>query len=101
MEHDTNGMIEAARRMARRLARSTGTPYQTCLDDVARQLGRRHWSDFTAAPVSVPRATAREEATRTGRLVDHGGGVAFPPRLVEALAGLVMESGFTDGARTH
>ena len=55
---DRARMIESARRLARRNARATGTPYQTCLDEVARALGRAHWAAFTADPVPVPRDDA-------------------------------------------
>jgi hypothetical protein len=47
-------LVTAAKRAARRLAKRTGTPYQTCLDDVARSVDRRHWADFLSDPVEVP-----------------------------------------------
>ena len=52
-------MIAAARRAARRLARRTGTPYQTCLDIVARDCGRRHWADYVGSPTAIPREEDR------------------------------------------
>jgi type IV secretion system protein VirD4 len=54
MEDDKRN-IDAARRLARRNARANGTPYQTCLDDVARTLGRDHWKAFMESPTEIPR----------------------------------------------
>jgi len=52
-------MIAAARRAARRMARRTGHPYQTCLDTVARDCSRRNWADFMESPASIPREDDR------------------------------------------
>lgn len=46
-------ILAAARKAARRMARATGTSYQTCLDLVAQQAGRAHWTAFLADPVDV------------------------------------------------
>ena len=46
-------ILAAAKKAARRMARATGTSYQTCLDTVAQQAGRAHWSAFLADPVDV------------------------------------------------
>jgi len=50
-------MIAAAQRAARNLSRSEGTSHQSCLDVVARNVGRRHWTDFLADPVPIDEAT--------------------------------------------
>lgn len=52
-------MIAAARRAARRLARRTGHPYQTCLDTVARDCSRRNWAHFMESPAGIPREDDR------------------------------------------
>ncbi len=62
---DDERMIAAARRAARRLAKRTGTPYQACLDLVARDCGRQHWADFSRSPAEVPREEDRRVAAAT------------------------------------
>lgn len=47
-------LVAAAKRAARRLAKKTGRPYQTLLDDIARNAGRAHWAAFLADPVEIP-----------------------------------------------
>lgn len=48
--------IAAARRKARRMARSVpDLTYHQALDELARDLGRSHWSAYLASPVAVPR----------------------------------------------
>lgn len=49
----TEKTLAAAKKAARRLARATGTPYQTCLDMVAQQTGRSHWGAYLADPVPL------------------------------------------------
>jgi hypothetical protein len=63
---DDERMTAAARRAARRLARRTGHPYQTCLDTVARDCSRRNWAHFMESPAPIP----REEDRRAGALGD-------------------------------
>lgn len=53
---DDTRMIDAAKRKARRMARKTPElTYQQALDQIARGLGRTHWTAFLADPVQVPR----------------------------------------------
>jgi len=59
---DDERMIAAARRAARRLARRTGLPYQTCLDTVARDCSRRNWARFMESPAAIPREEDRRAA---------------------------------------
>lgn len=56
---DNERMTAAARRAARRLARRTGHPYQTCLDTVARDCSRRNWAHFMESPAPIPREADR------------------------------------------
>ena len=46
-------MLAAAKKAARRMARATGTPYQSCLDTIAQQAGRKHWAAFLADPIDI------------------------------------------------
>jgi hypothetical protein len=46
-------LVAAAQRAARKLSRAEGASYQSCLDRVARQAGRRNWGDFLAGPTAV------------------------------------------------
>ena len=55
---NTDRMIAAAKRLARRIARKSDLTYQQALDKVAQDLGREHWSSFLASPVEVPRDEA-------------------------------------------
>ena len=57
--NDDERMIAAARRAARRLARRTGHPYQTCLDMIARDCSRTHWAHFMESPAAIPREEDR------------------------------------------
>jgi hypothetical protein len=53
---DDARMIAAAKRKARRMARKNPKlTHHQALDAIARDLGRRHWSDFLERPVAVPR----------------------------------------------
>lgn len=81
-------MIAAAQRAARRLARSEGTSYQSCLDVVARNAGRRHWNDFTADPVPI------DEATRLGAIEPDHTLISHDAQLVACLEhALAMDAG--------
>lgn len=55
-------MVAAARRMARRIARSTELTYQQALDEVARRHGRDHWARFASDPVPVGRDVPSADA---------------------------------------
>ncbi len=46
-------IIAAAKREARRRARTDGRPLQGHLDAIAVEAGRRHWADFLRSPVDV------------------------------------------------
>lgn len=60
-------MLAAAKKAARRMARATGTPYQTCLDIIAQKAGRDHWGAYLADPVDItPRVDTVPEAISTG-----------------------------------
>lgn len=67
-------LIAQAKKAARRASRSQGKPYQSCLDDLARTAGRRHWSAFLSDPVditpSAEPATASPVTTPTISLPD-------------------------------
>jgi len=63
-------IITVAKKAARRMARATGTPYQTCLDNVARSAGRSHWAAFLADPVDVSERPA-EPADVPGIIAGH------------------------------
>lgn len=58
-------MIADAKRAARRLARTRVETYQECLDIVARNAGRRNWSEFLADPTDV-RGPTTDSATIAG-----------------------------------
>lgn len=65
---DDARLIAAAKRKARRMAR--GNPKLThheALNALARDLGRRHWSDFLDRPVAVPRDERPDQDAR-GRI---------------------------------
>ena len=50
--------LAAARKTARRMARATGTSYQTCLDIVASESGGHHWGDLLARRAGGATASA-------------------------------------------
>ena len=53
MLKSTDKIISDAKRAARRLARTRAETYQSCLDLVAREAGRAHWSEFLADPTEI------------------------------------------------
>jgi hypothetical protein len=54
-ETDMDKIIAAAKREARRRAQADGASLQGHLDAIAREAGRRHWSDFLAHPIAGTR----------------------------------------------
>lgn len=46
-------LVASAKKAARRMARATDLPYQSCLDEVARQAGRPHWGAFLEKPLPL------------------------------------------------
>lgn len=53
MEKTYDPRIAEARRLARRIAREQGTPYQSELDAVARSAGAASWTAFMQAPATI------------------------------------------------
>lgn len=53
MEKTYDPRIAEARRLARRMAREQGTPYQSELDAVARSAGATSWTEFMQAPAAI------------------------------------------------
>lgn len=51
MTNDKDRVVAAAKKAARRMARTSNSSYQTCLDAVARERGCAHWGAFLTDPV--------------------------------------------------
>lgn len=109
--NNSDKMIAAARRAAKKESRVTGIPYQRCLDLIAVRAGRATWSSFAEDPVPVdadsleaslePDFSATPPRTHLLTAVRHASRIGATAFTVAERSGLkgppIVEFRFSDG----
>lgn len=74
-------LIEEARSRARLLSETSGLPYHTMLEEIARSAGRKGWAEYVRSPVPLPTSVMGgvETEDRAGIVQDDGRGVDHRP----------------------
>ena len=91
MTNDNDRIIASARKAARRMARTSDSSYQSCLDAMAQKAGRAHWGAYIADPVphdapsTAERPVTQEQPTGSDDPSSDEASIASPVPHVEAL----------------